>query len=87
MAEEERRLAAKQRRLEGELAGLEEAWEWGRRNGGFDSCTREEQEAKERQVEWEANEQLTEQLVDTLSDAQREVRQLQVAPGPSLGCV
>lgn len=43
-----------------------------------------EQEAKERQQEWEANEQLTELLVDTLSDAQREVRQLQVAPSTAL---
>ena len=50
MAAEEGRLAVEQRRLEGELKGLEEAWEWGRRNGGFDSCTREEQKAKERKA-------------------------------------
>ena len=50
MADEEGRLAVEQRRLEGELEGLEEAWEWGRLNGGFDSCTREEQKAKEQKA-------------------------------------
>jgi hypothetical protein len=50
MAAEEKKLAAEQGGLEGELRRLEVAWEWDRLNGGFDSCTQEEQETIEQKA-------------------------------------